>query len=135
MYEIINISEREDNRGRLYFLQNGIELPFDIARCFWIKDVPSGERRGAHAHRTCAEIIIAVNGAFKVDVTDGERCATIMMDSSTKALYIPPYTWCELYDFTTNAICLCVASQEYDPSGYINNFEEYKQIMRYGKSI
>lgn len=134
-YSIIDIKEHKDSRGNLYVMQNGENLPFDIVRCFWISGVPEGEVRGAHAHRTCAELIVAASGEFSVMVTDGVNREIVKMDSPNKALYIPPYTWCELYDFSRDALCLCMASQKFIKEGYINDLEEYNEIIRDGKHI
>lgn len=127
-YEIIKIAEYSDARGNLYCLEQGDGMPFDFKRCFWITNVPSGQKRGSHAHRTCDELIIAAAGSFKVDVTDGTNSVTINLSTPDTALYIPPYTWCELYDFDDKALCLCLASQNYFSEGYINSFEEFLKI-------
>ncbi|MCQ2206457.1 MAG: FdtA/QdtA family cupin domain-containing protein [Bacteroidaceae bacterium] len=129
-YDILNVRNIADERGALFVLENGTELPFNMARCFWIKDVPHGHSRGAHAHKTCSELIVAVNGHFKVDVTNGKQRVSIFLDTPSKALYIPTYTWCELHSFSPDALCLCLASQHYDAEGYINNYEEYCNIMQ-----
>lgn len=137
MYKIIPLHSFKDERGLLSVIEGGTltssdgdEIAFPLYRCFWIKDVPSGHTRGAHAHRTCGELIIAASGFFMVEITDGIHQATIEMESSEpKALYIPPYTWCELHSFSADAICLCMATQSYQSEGYIDNFEKYKEIM------
>lgn len=142
MYKLFDIPQFSDERGELFCLDgeklnindetvdiDGKEFPFDIRRCFWIKNVPAGQKRGAHAHRTCGEIIIAANGNFVVDVTNGSQKATISLCDSHTALYIPPYTWCELHSFSPDAVCLCLASQSYIAEGYINNFNEYLQTV------
>lgn len=132
---IINIKEYKDKRGNLYVAENGDNLPFDVVRCFWITNVGANEVRGAHAHRTCAELLVAVAGEFSVMVTDGTYKEIVRLNAPNIALHIPPYTWCELYDFTDDAVCLCMASQAYDADGYVNDFEEYKAIIRDGKYI
>ena len=129
-YELIKIDKFSDQRGDLYCLESGKHLPFEFQRCFWISNVPTGQKRGSHAHRTCGELIIAAAGSFKVDVTDGTQSVTINLSSPDIALYIPPYTWCELYDFEEKALCLCLASQNYQVEGYINSFEEYQKIKK-----
>lgn len=129
-YELIKIDKFSDQRGDLFCLESGKHLPFEFQRCFWISNVPTGHRRGSHAHRTCGELIIAAAGSFKVDVTDGTQSVTINLSSPDIALYIPPYTWCELYDFEEKALCLCLASQNYQVEGYINSFEEYLKIKK-----
>lgn len=129
MYKLLKVDSYADERGLLYVLENGTPLPIVISRCFWIKNVPSDQIRGAHAHRTCGEIIVAACGSFEVKVTNGACTETIILDNSEKALYIPPYTWCELQNFSAGALCLCLAEGSYQVDGYINNYEEYVEIM------
>lgn len=130
MHTLYKIKGANDKRGELFFVQNGADIPFKIERCFWIKNVPEGETRGAHAHKTCGELIIAAAGQFTVDVTDGNQTESIVLDCSDVALYVPPYTWCELHDFTHDALCLCLASQPYIEEGYINDYDAYCKEMQ-----
>lgn len=129
MYEILNIPQFIDERGSLSFLENAM-LPFPIARCFWITGIPENMTRGEHAHRTCSELIVAASGSFRVDVSDGTRIETVVMSGSENALLIRPMTWCRLYDFTADALCLCLASEPYNAEGYINDFTLYREEIR-----
>ena len=69
---LIDLPKIVDPRGNLTVAEQMKNIPFDIARVYWTYDVPSGERRGGHAHRTCEEIVIAVSGSFDVTVDDGQ---------------------------------------------------------------
>ena len=69
---LIDLPKIVDPRGNLTVAEQMKNVPFDIARVYWTYDVPSGERRGGHAHRTCEEIIIAVSGSFDVMLDDGK---------------------------------------------------------------
>ena len=75
-------------RGNLTVAEQLKNIPFDIARVYWTYDVPSGERRGGHAHRTCEEIIIAVSGSFDVEVYDGEVRQTFHLNHPYQGLYV-----------------------------------------------
>lgn len=117
-----------DERGVLTIAGNaeGVRLPFDVQRVFWIHGVPAYGRRGMHAHRTCWEALSAVSGSFKVKVSNGiETPVTFLLDKPRKGLLIPPMVWCELFDFSADAVCLCLASGCYDPSGYISNYDDF----------
>ena len=54
---VLDLPKIVDPRGNLTVAEQMKNVPFDIARVYWTYDVPSGERRGGHAHRTCEEII------------------------------------------------------------------------------
>lgn len=119
-----------DERGTLTIClsKNQEKLPFQIGRVFWITDVPKHAVRGCHAHRKCYEALVAVHGSFKVRLDDGmHQAQEVVLDQKDKGLLIPPMLWCEIYDFSDDAVCLCIASGDYDKEGYVNNYEEFKQ--------
>ena len=102
-------------------------LPFDVKRVFWIYNVPEKQHRGCHAHRTCSEVLFAVHGAVDVTLQTSSGRHTYHLDSPAKGLYIEPMCWCELKNFSEDAVCLCLSDQEYDEAGYIHDFEEWKR--------
>lgn len=121
-----------EGRGTLHVTEtDGGRLPFSVRRVFWINGVPAGERRGMHAHRTCWEALAAVSGSFTVRIDDGLHPAEeVRLDSAGKGLLIPPMVWCELYGFSADAVCLCFASGEYTPEGYINDYTDFRKSVR-----
>ena len=96
---LIDFTTCTDRRGSLTFVENA-QLPFEIRRVFWIHHTPDGASRGAHAHRTCAEIIVPVTGTFDIDLTlrDG-RSFSFQLDNPDTGLFIPAMSWCELRNF------------------------------------
>lgn len=125
---LIRFAPLTDDRGHICVAENGNgTLPYEIQRVFWIYGVPSGKERGSHAHRTCSEILVPVSGCFKVELTDGRTAATVVLDSPSCGLLIPPMVWCRLLDFSPSAVCLCLASAGYDAAGYTHRFDDYIQ--------
>ena len=121
-----------DERGTLSVsnLSDGEALPFEVGRVFWITNVPEGQKRGNHAHRTCHEALVCLQGSFKVKVDNGNGVSFVqILDSPQKGLYIPPMVWCELYDFTPDAVCLCLASGPYDKEGYLATLEAWQAAL------
>ena len=123
---IINIPKIEDSRGNLSFVENGSQLPFDIARSYWIYDVPGGSRRGGHAFRRNDEVIIALSGALDVVVDNGQERQVFSLTRSFYGLYVPHGIWREMRNFTTNSVALILSSIEYDESDYIFDYELFK---------
>ena len=76
----IDLPKIVDPRGNLTVAEEMKNVPFDIARVYWTYDVPSGERRGGHAHRTCEEVVVAVSGSFDVEVFDGNEHQTFHLN-------------------------------------------------------
>ena len=129
----IDFDSFSDARGVLTVEQNSAHspLPFRVDRVFWITDVPQGATRGNHAHQTCYEALVCVHGSFKVKVDNGCGLSfTALLDSPQKGLVVPPMVWCELFDFTPGAVCLCMASGGYDKDGYLETREEWLAALR-----
>lgn len=124
---ILDIPRVEDPRGNLSFIQNGAAcLPFDIARAYWIYDVPGGRERHPHALRTTAELIVALSGSFDVVITTpGGEQKRFHMARSYYGLYLPPMTWRGLDNFSTNSVAMVLSSTTYDPADYIEDFTTY----------
>lgn len=123
--EIIEIPKIPDPRGNLSFLQNGAQVPFDIARCYWIYDVPGGQVRHGHAFRSQHEIIVALSGSFDVVASDGRSEKRYHLCRSYYGLYLPPMTWRMIDNFSTNSVALVLSSTLFDEGDYIRDFELY----------
>lgn len=126
--KIIKLPKVIDERGNLSFFENESQIPFKIARTYWIYDVPGGEKRGGHAFRQQQEFIIALSGSFDVVLHNGKEEQRITLNRSYKGLYIPNMMWRELKNFSTNSLALIVSDKMYDKNDYIRNFENFKKI-------
>ncbi len=113
-----------DERGSICIGEHEA-LPFAPQRTFWIYGNLSGKCRGGHAHRSCEEIVFALSGSFMLRLHNGKEEANILLNSPTTGVIIPANTWCELSDFSADALILCLASEKYDETGYINEFNEF----------
>lgn len=128
---LVKFRSFHDVRGWLAVAENNTgDLPFQVRRVFWIGDVPSNQTRGCHAHRTCSEIVIPVCGSFKATITDINGTVSYEMDNPEEGLLVPPMAWCVFSDFSKNCICLCLASEEYNIEGYLNDFECFLKELR-----
>lgn len=125
---IINLPKFLDRRGNLSFIEQRQHIPFDIARTYWIYDVPGGEKRGGHAYRQNQELIVALSGSFDVVLINprGER-QVWHMNRSYYGLYVPNMWWRELENFSTNSLALILASSAYDPADYIRDFDQFRK--------
>jgi len=112
--ELIQFPRIPDPRGNLSFAE---KLPFDIKRCYWLYHLTPGSVRGGHAHRTVDRIFIAINGLFRVN--------GIELSRPWEGLRVPPMTWLELTEFSNGAVCLVLASHEYDENDYIRDRAEF----------
>lgn len=128
--KIIALPKILDERGNLSFFENQKQVPFSIARVYWIYDVPGGEVRGGHAYKTLQEVIIALSGSFDVVLNDGKEEKTFSLNRSYTGLYIPCMIWRRLENFSTNSLALIAADQPYNEKDYIRNYEEFSALKR-----
>lgn len=129
-YKIIELPRHLDRRGNLSVVENGINIPFDMKRVFFIYDVPGGESRAGHAHHTLYEFIIAVGGSFTVHLDDGYTQKSIMLNKPYEGLLLAPGTWSHLVDFSSGAVALVLASDFYDEEDYIRDYDEFLRLKR-----
>ena len=124
--KIIDLPKILDKRGNLSFFQYPGQLPFKIARTYWIYDVPGGEIRGSHAFKEQQEFIVALSGSFDVVINDGEKETKFSLNRSYFGLYIPKMYWRRMENFSTNSLALIVSDKAYNENDYIRQFEEFK---------
>jgi dTDP-4-dehydrorhamnose 3,5-epimerase-like enzyme len=128
--KIIQLPKVPDERGNLSFFENEKQIPFTIARTYWIYDVPGGEVRGGHAYKTLQEFIIALSGSFDVVLNDGKEERKFTLNRSYYGLYIPKMIWRQLENFSTNSLALIVADQPYSETEYIREFDEFSNSVK-----
>ena len=117
-----------DERGVLTSIESGLDVPFEIRRVFFMRDV-RGER-GGHAHRTTRQLIVAIAGTFMVEVSDGLATASYHMNDPHRGLYLPPMTWVRLNDFEASAICLVLADTHFADAAYLRDWDEFVATSR-----
>ena len=130
--KIIQLPKILDKRGNLSFFESPNQIPFEIARTYWIYDVPGGEIRGSHAFKEQQEFIVALSGSFDVVLHDGREEIKFSLNRSYYGLFIPKMYWRRMENFSTNALALIVSDKHFDEDDYIRDFEEFK-LLKNGK--
>ena len=126
--EKIALPKIEDPRGNLSFIEENSHIPFTIKRSYLIYDVPGGAIRGGHAFLEQQEFIVALSGSFTVRLNYGDQEECFTLNRSYYGIYIPKLVWRSLEDFSTNSLCLVLASTSYNPNDYIRDFEDFLQM-------
>lgn len=122
--KIIDIPKIMDYRGNLAVIENDI-IPFKIKRVYYLYDIPGGSYRGGHAHKKLYQFIIALSGSFEVVLKDTKKTKKILLNNPSKGLLITPGIWRELENFSSGAVCLVIASEEYEEDDYIRDFNKF----------
>lgn len=124
MARIIEFDEHTDEFGTIFIADQ--ELPFDVKRVLWIKNIRDG--RGDKAQKECAQIYVAIQGEMKVEVMNDDW-RVFLLNEPTKGLYLPPMTWRKIVDASDDAILMVLNSHHYDPADRLD-FDEFLEAVK-----
>jgi glyoxylate utilization-related uncharacterized protein len=122
---IIEFPRVHDVRGNLTFVEGHRHVPFDIARVYYLYDVPGGASRAGHAHKTLEQVLVAMSGSFDVVLDDGRRKRRFHLNRSYYGLYIAPCVWREIENFSSGSVCLAIASRPYEEGDYYRRYRDF----------
>ncbi len=128
--KIIELPRVNDPRGNLTFIESGRHVPFELKRIFYLYDVPGGATRAGHALKSCHQFLIASSGSFDVIVDDGLKKERHQLNRSHYGLYIPPLIWREIENFSSNSMCMVLASEFYTESDYYREYTQFTESVR-----
>ena len=117
--------EAVDIRGSLSVGEFERDIPFSVKRYFLVSNVPTAETRGEHAHRECHQFLIAVKGTVHVVADNGTNRQEFVLDSHTLGLFLPAMTWGIQYKYSSDAVLLVFASEHYEASDYIRDYDQF----------
>lgn len=119
-----------DTRGELIALETFKEIPFTIKRIYYMYDIGKGIRRGFHAHKALEQVLICIHGSCKILLDNGKEKEIVPLDSPCEGLYLANDIWREMYDFSPDAVLLVLASEYYDETDYIRDYDEFLAYVR-----
>lgn len=128
--KIINLPKISDPRGNLTFIESPQHIPFDIARVYYLYDVPGGAERGGHAHKNLQQLIIAMSGSFDIVLDDGVNKERVHLNRPYFGLYVNTMVWRELDNFSSGSVCMVLASIPYDESDYYRDYQEFTHALK-----
>jgi hypothetical protein len=129
---IIDLPQVADERGNLTFIESRRHAPFPIERVYYLYDVPGGADRGGHAHRTLAQLLIALSGSFDVHTDSAAGRHRFHLNRANFGLLLPPMTWREIDNFSGGSVCLVLASAHFDESDYIRDHDAFRRAAGTG---
>lgn len=133
-HELIDLPIVPDHRGNLTFIEGSRHIPFEIARVFYLYDVPGGQSRAGHALKDVEQLLIAASGSFDVVLDYGGERITVGLNRSYTGLYLPSLVWRELENFSSGAVCLVLASARYDEGSYYRDYDEFRRALSHDAS-
>ena len=127
---MLEFRQNGDERGHLVVVEGGKDIPFDIARIFYIYGSDTDVVRGQHANRKSEFVLINVAGSCKVKVLDGIGDEAIfVLNRPHTGIYLPTMVWKDMYDFSKDSVLLCLSSEHYDAQEYIRDYDEFLKIV------
>lgn len=118
-----------DDRGQLVALEEFNDIPFEIKRVYYMYDTKAGIVRGHHAHKTLEQILVCIHGSCKILLDNGAEKKIVYLEKPYEGLYVPNNMWREMYDFSEDAVLMCLASEVYQEGDYIRDYEQFLKFI------
>lgn len=122
-----------DDRGQLVALEEYTDIPFSTRRVYYMYDTAEGVSRGFHAHKSLEQILVCIHGSCKVTLDNGCERKDVPLERPYEGLYVGPGIWREMHDFSPDAVLLVLASEIYDESDYIRDYDEFLSFIQTDK--
>ena len=113
-----------DERGQLVAVEEK-DIPFNVKRVYYMYDTVADAVRGKHAHKNLKQILICIHGSCKILLDDGKEKEIVSLTKPYEGLYISNHVWREMYDFSSDAVLMVLASEAYDECDYIRDYESF----------
>ena len=118
-----------DERGQLVALEEFKDIPFRVRRVYYLYDTGKDVTRGFHAHKKLQQILVCIHGSCKIRLDNGREKKVIPLEKPYEGLYIDSNIWREMFDFSSDAVLMVLASELYDESDYIRNYDEFLRYI------
>ncbi|WPU65824.1 sugar 3,4-ketoisomerase [Peredibacter starrii] len=122
----VDLKGISDNRGLLVSLESFKNVPFEIKRVYYLCKLDSQAPRGFHAHKNLKQLVVCVSGSCDFLLDDGKEKIQITLNDPTKALFIESMIWREMHNFSKDCVVMVLASEHYDETDYIRDYEVFK---------
>ncbi len=119
-----------DDRGMLVALEEFNDIPFTIKRVYYMYNTKEGIHRGFHAHQSLEQILVCIHGSCKIKLDNGRERKIVALEKPYEGLYVPNNMWREMYDFSSDAVLLVLASEIYREEDYIRDYDEFLKLVR-----
>lgn len=127
----INFHEIIDERGVLISLESNRNIPFEIKRVYYLFGL-SDKERGFHAHKNLKQILICLKGCCTIELDDGITSKLFTLNKPSEGIFIDKNIWRVMKDFSPDCLIMVLASDYYNESDYIRNYEEFISYITNG---
>lgn len=125
---VLSLSKIHNPAGNITIVEGERNVPFNIQRIYYLYDIPGGESRGGHAHKELYQLIVAASGSFEVLLDDGMNKKIVRLNRPNYGLLVVPGIWRELFEFSSGAICMVLASHKYNEADYLRDYDSFSKF-------
>ena len=127
---ILTLIVRGDELGKLIAIEETVDVPFEIARVYYIYGTQAGVVRGKHAHHKLQQLVVPLSGSCTMTLDDGVNRAAMRLDNPALGLTLPPMVWHEMSDFSSDCVLMMLADAPYDECDYIRDYGAFREFCR-----
>ena len=125
---LVSLSSRSSGTGTLTIMEGMNDLPFAIARIFYISESEPSQR-GEHAHLLCNQALVCLRGEIEVICWDGFNEKSWVLSESDKCLHIPPMIWSSQNYKKKDSLLLVACDRPYEEEDYIRELKKYEDMV------
>jgi len=132
-YKFLNFPFFDTKNGMLFMFQEGDDeksLPFNVKKVLTMKGMNGSHKRGGHTHFKTNQILIAINGGCTVDLDNGTKKTSLLLEGAHQGLLLYPFVWHTMHSFKPDTTLLVLADMIYDESDYIRNYDDFLQQLQ-----
>ncbi len=133
--EFIDLGGVKDDRGLLVAAESHRNIPFEIKRVYYLTEVTSDAPRGFHAHRNLTQVAVCLKGSCKFIIDNGKERKEVLVNDPTRGLLIGSMVWREMHEFTADCVLMVIASELYDESDYIRDYNQFIEEVNQTSTI
>ena len=128
--KIVSLEKHGDERGELIAIESLSEqIDFEIKRVYYLYRTVPGMVRGLHAHKSLKQLIVCTSGCCKIKLDNGTDTEIISLSDPSIGLIIENNVWREMFDFSSDAVLMVLASEHYNESDYIRNYDDFLKFV------
>jgi len=129
--KIIELPIIKDAHDGLISVANSMDnIPFEIKRTYYIYGLYNPYAiRGMHAHKKLQQVVFCINGSFNLSLDDGAKKQDYYMDKPNIGIYLGIELWHTMKNFSQDCILLIFASEYYNESDYIRNYDQFVKYI------
>lgn len=128
---VLSLNKIHNLAGNITIVEGKQNIPFSLRRIYYLYDIPGGESRGGHAHKELYQLVVAASGCFEVLLDDSVNKKVVRLNRPNYGLLIVPGIWRELFEFSSGAICLVLASHKYEEDDYLRNYDSFMNFKNH----